>query len=318
MTLSLLDQPAHGTSTPAERLRVTTAAVRVAFCWLGVRKTLTPEQKSQAAEPFGAEGTFLSACKKLLDTKHPAYKEVTGVRGKVQSYWKSLTLPYPEPGIRLIQQEQVEPFHTQMTGYRSQLDDAVAKLDDHYDELKATARRRLGDLYDANDYPPQLRGLFGIDWEFPSVEPPDYLLQLSPELYEHERARVAGRFDEAVQMAEQAFIGELARLVSHLTERLTGTDGTEHKIFRDTAISNLVEFFDRFKQLNVRSSAQLDDLVEQAQRVVQGVEPQQLRDRADLRQHVATQLTQVQATLDGMMVDRPRRRIIRNDHDAQA
>jgi hypothetical protein len=316
MTLSLLDQPAHGTSTPAERLRVTTAAVRVSFCWLGVRKTLTPEQKTQAAESFGAEGEYLSARKKLLDTKHAAYKEVTAVRGKVLSYWRSLTLPYPEPGVRLIKQEHVEPFHAQLTDYRSQLDGAVAKLDDHDDELKATARRRLGDLFDANDYPPRLRGLFGIDWEFPSIEPPDYLLQLSPELYEHERARVAGRFEEAIQLAEQAFIGELARLVSHLTERLTGTNGAEHKIFRDTAINNLVEFFDRFKQLNVRSSAQLDDLVEHAQRVVQGVEPQQLRDRADLRQHVATQLTQVQTALDGMMIDRPRRRIIRNDHDA--
>jgi hypothetical protein len=318
MTLSLLDQPAPGTSAPAERLRVTTAAVRVSFCWLGVRKTLTPEQKTQAAESFGAEGEYLSARKKLLDTKHTAYKDVTAVRGKVLAYWRSLTLPYPEPGIRLIKQDQVEPFHTQMTDYRSLLVGAVTKLDEHYDELKATARRRLGELYDANDYPPRLRGLFGLDWEFPSVEPPDYLLQLSPELYEHERARVAGRFDEAIQMAEQAFIGELARLVSHLSERLTGTNGSEHKIFRDSAISNLVEFFDRFKQLNVRSSGQLDDLVEQAQRVVQGVEPQQLRDRADLRQHVATQLTHVQTALDGMMIDRPRRRIIRNDHLAEA
>lgn len=316
--MTLLDQPAHGTSTPAERLRGMTAAVRVSFCWFGVKKTLTPEQKSQAAEPFGAEGTFLSACKKLLDTKHPAYKEVTAVRGKVLSYWKGLTLPYPEPGIRLIQQEQVEPFHQQMSDFREQLDIAVAKLDDHYGELKSTARRRLGDLYNSEDYPSQLRGLFAIDWEFPSVEPPDYLLQLSPDLYEQERARVAGRFEEAVQMAEQAFIGELARLVSHLTERLTGADASEHKIFRDSAITNLVEFFDRFKQLNVRSSDQLDQLVEQAQRVVQGVEPQQLRDRADLRQHVSNQLSQVQSALDGMMIDRPRRRIIRNDQETKA
>src|SRR5258708_26432722 len=135
MTLSLLDQPAHGTSMPAQRLRVTTAAVRVSFCWLGVRKTLTPEQKSQAAEPFGPEGTFLSACKKLLDTKHPAYKAVTGVRGKVQAYWKSLTLPYPEPGVRLIKQEQVECFDAQMSDFRGELDNAVVQLDDHYDEL---------------------------------------------------------------------------------------------------------------------------------------------------------------------------------------
>ena len=41
-------------------------------------------------------------------------------------------------------------------------------------------------------------------------------------------------------------------------------------------------------------------------------------DGTDLRQHVATQLSQVQTALDGMMVDRPRRRIIRNDHHAVA
>ena len=173
-----------------------------------------------------------------------------------------------------------------------------------------------GHLLSPNGYQ-QLRGLFAIDWEFPSVEPPDYLLQLSPDLYEQEQARVAGRFEEAVQMAEQAFISELAKLVSHLTERITGADGSEHKIFRDSAITNLVEFFDRFKQLNVRSSGQLDDLVEQARLVVQGVEPQQLRERADLRQHVSNQLSQVQSALDGMMIDRPRRRIIRNDQESQ-
>ncbi len=70
------------------------------------RKTLTPEQKSQAADTFGAEGEFLSAGKKLLDTRHPAFKAVTAVRGRMLSFWKGITLPYPEPGIRLIRQER--------------------------------------------------------------------------------------------------------------------------------------------------------------------------------------------------------------------
>ena len=42
------------------------AAVRVSLSWLGVRKTLTREQKAQAADTFGAESEFLSAGKKLL------------------------------------------------------------------------------------------------------------------------------------------------------------------------------------------------------------------------------------------------------------
>lgn len=314
MTMTLLDRAAQGTSaSAAQRLRITSAAVRVSIRWLGVRKTLTPEQKTQAAESFGAEGDFLSARKKLLDTSHPAYKEVTAVRGRVQSFWKGCTLPYPEPGIRLIKQEQIEAFNQQMEEFRGQLDEAVAKLDRHYAELKAAARRRLGQLYNADDYPPTLTGLFGIDWEFPSIEPPNYLLQLSPALYEQERQRVAGRFEEAVQLAEQAFLSELAKLVSHLTERLTD-NGNGRKVFRDSAVGNLVEFFEQFKQLNVHSNADLDALVVRAQRVVQGVEAQELRDNNGLRQHVATQLASVQSAIDGMLVDQPRRRIIRAPH----
>lgn len=298
--------------TPAQRLRLTTAAVRVSFTWLGVRKTLTQEQRSQAAESFGAEGDFLSACKKLLDTKHAAYKDVTAVRGRVGSYWKGLTLPYPEPGLRLIRQEQIETFNDQMTSFRADLIEAVNRLDDHYAELKSAAQRRLGNLYDPFDYPSSLRGLFDLAWEFPSVQPPDYLMRLNPAIYEQEKNRITARFEEAVRLAEQAFVNEFATLVSHLCERLSTEASGEKKIFRDTAITNLVEFFERFRQLNVHSNDQLDGLVSQAQDLVRGVEPQVLRANETLRQHVATQLSSVQAVLDGMLVDRPRRNLLRN------
>jgi hypothetical protein len=61
-------------ASPAERLRATMAAARLSFVWFGVRKTLTPQQKSHAADAFGAEGAFLSAGKKLLDTRHDAFR----------------------------------------------------------------------------------------------------------------------------------------------------------------------------------------------------------------------------------------------------
>lgn len=313
MTMTLLDRDDTRTSvSSAQWLRETTAAVRVSFTWFGVRKALTPEQNNQAAESFGAEGEFLSSRKKLLNTNHAAYKAVTRVRGKVVAYWKLLTLPFPERGIRLIRQHEVEGFNQQITAFRAELEEAVGKLDEHYTELKAAARRRLGALYDPNDYPLSLRNLFAVECDFPNVEPPDYLCQLNSAIYEQERARVAARFEEAVQLAEQTFIAELAKLISHLTERLTGSDG-EKKIFRDSAVTNLTEFFNRFRQLNVRSNEELDALVSQAQRIVEGQEAQELRDNESLRQHVATQLSRVQAALDGMMVDVPRRRIIRSN-----
>jgi hypothetical protein len=151
-----------------------------------------------------------------------------------------------------------------------------------------------------------------VAWDFPSLEPPDYLVALSPGVYEAERARVAARFEEAVELAEAAFLDEFARLVEHLAGRLSGADadGTP-KVFRDSAVGNLADFFARFAELNVRSSPELDALVERARRVVRGVDAQELRDGEALRRRVAGGLAQVRDSLDSLLVERPRRRILR-------
>jgi hypothetical protein len=287
------------------------AAVRVSVRWFGIRRSLSAEQKAEAAEPFGAEAKFLSAGKKLLDNTDPSFKAVTAVRGKVIAFWKSLSLPYPEAGVRLIRQDRIDEFTVKMAEFQEELAEAVENLDRHYHELKAAARLRLGSLFNAGDYPDSLAEMFAIEYDFPSVEVPPYLQQLNPELYRQECERVQQRFDEAVRLAEEAFTAELAKLVSHLTERLSGQADGNRKIFRDSAIENLTEFFTRFRALNVRSNEQLDNLVADAQRVIRGVEPQDLRDNAGLRQHVATEMSRVQSVLDGLLVDRPRRNILR-------
>jgi hypothetical protein len=299
-------------TTPAHRLRAEMAACRVQFTWLGTQKSLTPEQRALAAEAFDAEGQSLSAGKKLLDTKHTAFRAVTAVRTKITDYWRGLTLPFPEPGVRLIKQGKLDEFAATMADYRAELDDAVANLDRHYGDLRRAAATRLGALYNPSDYPETLIGLFGVAWDYPNVEPPDYLVRLSPGLYAQEQERVRARFEEAVRLAEQAFAEEFARLVEHLAERITGAgDDGGPKVFRDSAVGNLGDFFGRFRELNVRSNDQLDELVERAQAAVRGVGAQDLRDSDDLRRRVSQQLSQVQTVLDGMLVERPRRRILR-------
>ena len=200
-----------------------------------------------------------------------------------------------------------------MADFKAELEDAVRNLDRCFGELKQAAAQRLGSLFNPADYPETLAGLFGVSWDYPNIEPPDYLIGVSPELYRQEQDRVRARFEEAVQLAEQAFLDEFAKVVAHLTERISGIneDGTL-KVFRDSAIDNLCDFFERFRSLNVRSNQQLDELVVEAQRAVRGVAAQDLRDSQSIRQEVVTQLAQVQNSLDAMLIDRPRRRILRN------
>jgi hypothetical protein len=279
--------------------------------WWGVHRALTAQQKEEVSAGYAADSRFLTAGKKLVDTRHEAIRRLSSIKTRIINYWRGISLPYVEPGTRLIRQPDLEAFVHTMEGFRDELAQAERDLNAALPEIVADAHRRLGRLFNPADYPEQVRGLFTVDFDFPSIEPPSYLLRIAPEVYEEERRRVAARFDEAVRLAEQAFATEFSRLLSHLTERLANGENSERRIFRDSAVTNLREFFGRFQHLNVRSNPELDRLVEQDQQLVQGISPQDLRDNNSLRQEVATQMAQVQAQVEGLIVNAPRRRIVR-------
>ena len=142
----------------AQKLRTTMAAVALAFTWLGVRKTLAPEQRTTAARAFHADRDLLSASKLILDTKNPAYRAVAAVRSEAYSYWRTVTLPFPEAGIRLLPQNSLGMFANTMQTYRDRLQQAARELAAQYDRIKSEAQRRLGALFNPADYPTTLDG----------------------------------------------------------------------------------------------------------------------------------------------------------------
>ncbi|MEJ7636822.1 MAG: hypothetical protein WKF75_02235 [Singulisphaera sp.] len=305
------DEAAPATTTdPALRLRAAMAAVRLGFTWMGTRKTLTPGQTARAAETFDAEGKFLSAAKKLLDTKHPAFRSVTAARGKAESYWRGVSLPFPEPGVRLVRRDDLDGFAlrwptsgpssttpsptstatTASSGGGRRTPRVALRRGGLPGLARRAVRRRLG--------VPQRRGP-----------------RLPPAPQPRPLRRGAGPRRRPVRGGRAARRAGLPRRVRRPSPTsASGSpagDGGGPKVFRDSAVDNLADFFDRFRTLNVRSNDQLDALVAEAQRAVRGVSPQQLRDSGALRQGVASRLADVRSALDGLLVDRPRRRILR-------
>ena len=299
------------TRTASDRLRENFSACRLQFKWLGTSKTLSSDQKSQAAESFGADAASISAGKRLIDVKHDAWKGLTSIKSQATKYWKENSLPYPETGIRLIRQDRIEEFNSTFEDYRAQLEAAVRMFDEQFAEIKEAARIRLGSLFDPSDYASAIEEEFEVSWSFPSVNPPDWMRRLNPEVYAEQARRVSQRFDEAVQLAESAFIEELDKLVNHLADRLGGDDDGRPRIFRDSAVTNMGDFFTRFRELNIRSNEQLDDLVSRCEGLMRGVQPQEIRGSESLRRSLSTNLASVQSSLDQLIVNSPRRRILR-------
>ena len=187
-TLTIADIPLESDS-PAQRLRRRAAAVRICLHWWGVHRSLTTQQKEEVSAAYAAEARFLTAGKKIIDVRHEAFRKLTSIRTRIVNYWRGLTLPYTEPGVRLIRQCDIEAFVHTMQGFREELHQAEQELNAVYQQIKHDALRRLGRLFNPADYPPEVRGLFAVEWDFPSIEPPNYLLRINPDLYQEEQER---------------------------------------------------------------------------------------------------------------------------------
>lgn len=303
--------------TLAQQLKDQTAAVAFRSQKFGVRRRLKPDQRAAAAEPFQAEPSRLVASKVLLDTSATQFRAVTEVLKRARRYWKSMTVFYPERGIRLIRRDLIDLFEAQMREFRVELDSVMGTLLSAYKDMKKDARTALGGLYHPGDYPDPdtLADEFQITWSYPSVTPPDYLRELNPALYEQQQALVAARFEEAMATAQAALAGELQDLIGHLVERLTpGADG-KRKSLNDKALTGLREFVDRFQQVAVHTSPELDALIKQAEQIAKGVDVAALKASPEGQQHLFTDLSQVKSVLDKMLIDAPTRKIDLEEED---
>lgn len=309
-TAQLENNPVEAVTETANELRQTMGAVKLSFSWLGTQRKLSDMQTKQAADTFNAATDLVTASKRLIDTKNATYRTLTALKSQASSYWRSMTLPYPQEGIRLMKQSDVAAFEDKMREFKEQLAAAAANLQLEYESIKEAAREKLGDLFNPGDYPPTLEGVFDVKWEYPPVEPPNYLMTFNPELYHQEQSRVQQRFETAVMLAEDAFAEQLQEMISHLIERLTDEpDGTK-KTFKASAIENFQEFYQNFQRMNVRSNAQLEGLIRQANELVSGIDVKDLRKNTGLRQNLTTQMSSVKTALDSLITNAPRRRVM--------
>jgi hypothetical protein len=117
-----------------------------------------------------------------------------------------------------------------------------------------------------------------------------------------------------VHLAEQAFVTQFAELIGHLCDKLTGTseDGRP-LVFRDSAVNNIHDFVNRFGELTIHSMPELDALVARAKDAISGHSPNQFRTDGAFRAKIVNDLRSVSVQIDGLMIERPRRRIIRPD-----
>lgn len=300
-----------------DQLKESTIATRVTFHWFGASRKMEEHLKNRMADAIEADEGSLTISKRLYNVKIESIKKINALKSQIKQYWEQMTLPYAEHGIRLLKKEDLEAFNLKMGELKFELQTAALVVHLHRQEILEDAQERLKQAFNPSNYPEDFASLFGMEWSFPSLEPPDYLAQLSPKVYQIEQEKAEQRFRETIELAEQMFLQELKDLVSHLQEKLTpGPDG-KAKVFHASAIANLHEFFDRFQKMSIGSSKELDSFVQEAKSMVAGIDAKDLRSSKELRAQIAQEMGSLSEKLTPLIVNKPRRAITKPSAQAR-
>jgi len=281
---------------PGVDLAKKTVCIKMRLSTMGnTRKVSTSQIEADA------DKDLLRVSKRLLDSAE--LKAIGRFDGEIRRFLYNICLPF-EIGIHLLPIAALETVEARLRKFAEDRQALVTAFLAVYPGLCRDAAKRLRGLYNPADYPPidEVTREFGLSWQYVSFGVPDQLKGISHEVWEQERDKAAQRMAEASSEIQQVLRQSMADLVAHMAERLKdGVDGKPLK-FKQSTVSNLVEFLSNFSFRNVTDDQQLQNLVGRARDLLQGVAAHDLRTNGDMRTRVQQGMTALAADLDGMLV----------------
>lgn len=252
-----------------------------------------------------ADKAMIGVSKSLVDSKE--LKAIGSLDMDIRQYLYSRSVPSPlRGGIYLLPIALIGEVEDKMNAFTIERDRLVTLFAEAYDAQVQEARERLRSTFNISDYPltSEIAGTFKLGWQYLSLSAPE---TLPPDIFKREQAKIAAQFAEAWDETRQILRAALAEQVKHAAERLSGGADGKPKVFRNTLLENLNDFIGSFDARNLTNDDELTKLVAQVRSLVDGVDPEILRKDVTVRESVAKGMAEIQANLDGMMIDKPRR-----------
>jgi hypothetical protein len=197
------------------------------------------------------------------------------------------TLPWSDLGPRLLPTAKYFAYHKEMTGLRAEFDRMVQEFIEAYDLEVAQAQAKLGDLFDAREYPSAeaLRGKFAFKLNYiPLPDAGDWRLDIGNEAVaalhtqyeEHYKSQLAGAMKDIWTRLHDV-LSTLSRQLSDKTE-----DGKTPKIYQ-SVFDRALEVLDLMETCNITNDMQMQLTQRKLAMAFRGVTVDAVKEDAYLR-----------------------------------
>jgi len=280
--------------------------VQLTVCmWRATKKI----DKAKIAE-MTSNHEWLTATKKLVDPC--ALKPIQKSGNAARTYLAGVSLPFPINGMVFVPKDLIAGVDERLNEFRTDFVDKVGKFVSEYDSLRSSAIAYLGDLFSELDYPVDVRERFSFVWRFINLDVPNGRFGvLSPEIYEREKQKFLETMEEARELAVQSLREEFGGLVERICDRFTDSETGKPKVFKNATVNSFYEYFETFKQRNIFNDEALAGLVNKAQEVLAGANPDVIRNSNRLRGTIHDGMAQIDSSMEELLA-RPRRKIVMN------
>lgn len=300
----------------AATLTARTIAVQLEIKRLGVRKrvpTTVIKVRDQAEEKTDPDALRVS--KELISCDQ--YDAIITLDSAFRSRLLKRALPSMlRRGVYLVPIELIEKIDREIRIYQQTRDMLVSQFVEAYGAAVQDARARLSTLFDPSDYPPaeDVRRAFEVRVQYVSFDVPANLERLSATVFERERSKLQASMQSAADEVRTYLRKGLLDLVAHLHDRLTPDPATgKPKIIRESTVESFQDWLSLFEYRNVTDDAQLEQLVKQCRRALDGADAPSLRKDDKYREQLSAEMAGVKDSLGKMIVDRPARKFAWDD-----
>jgi len=293
-------------------------AVCISTSKWGIRRKVRSEDVSVRDnfedQPVSPEALAMS--KRLIESA--SYDAIGALDNALRSELQRIALPASmlRKGMYLVPLPMLERVEEMIRDFQVQREGVISDFIAVYGDAISRARETLGPLFREDQYPEPnaVRNAFGVKISYVSFEVPGKLRSISEQLYNREKAKICESIAQAGDEIRTGMREALAKLVGHLQTKLNEKrpDGRP-AIFRDSAVQNIKDWLELLPTRNILDDTDLETLANKAKNLLDGVAASDLRSDTLLRERVSGQITEIKASLDGLVTSQPVRKFSWND-----
>jgi len=212
---------------------------------------------------------------------------------EIRDWHMRQTLPWSTSGgIRLLPMVQFFDYKQEMDKHEQLFKERVDKFIQDYPNIVNAMAYKLGRLFDRSEYPlaEEIRNRFKISYTFLPVPEKNHFDNINNQMRDELKEQYEKAYNDRVSFAMTSAWDRLHDTVKHMVERLSGED---KKIFRDTLVTNALELTSMLTSLNITKDPKLEQARQSLEKVIVGVDAQDLRDSDSLRKDVAQKVSNI-------------------------